>query len=220
MTDSESILRQFNEQSNNKLATENMNYLESLYSAVSKSIKQLSSFNVNTPKFIQIKSLHGAEFNTSEFNETIKDTTINFLKTILGIIDSLKKKLVQTKSDSVRDEYRKFHNNIINKIKDFINYYLGYVIIHEQIRSNVYKKYREGIDAINILIQNNNSRLYNISLDYRIREDPNFHSRHSRQKTQNDLLEDYFHYLDNDIQIFNSLRESFKNMNTSFLRML
>jgi hypothetical protein len=220
MTDSESILRQFNDQSNNKLAIENMNYLESLYSAVSKSIKQLSSFNVNTPKFIQIKSLHGAEFNTSEYNETIKDTTINFLKTILGIIDSLKKKLVQTKSDSVRDEYRKFHNNIINKIKDFINYYLGYVIIHEQIRSNVYKKYREGIDTINVLIQNNNSRLYNISLDYRIREDPNFHSRHSRQKTQNDLLEDYFHYLDNDIQIFNSLRESFKNMNTSFLRML
>jgi hypothetical protein len=220
MTDSESILRQFNEQSNNKLATENMNYLESLYSAVSKSIKQLSSFNVNTPKFIQIKSLHGTEFNTSEYNETIKDTTINFLKTILGIIDSLKKKLIQTKSDSVRDEYRKFHNNIINKIKDFINYYLGYVIILEQIRSNVYKKYREGIDAINILIQNNNSRLYNISLDYRIREDPNFHSRHFTQKTQNDLLEDYFHYLDNDIQIFNSLRESFKTINTSFLRML
>jgi len=220
MSDSESILRQFNEQSNNKLAIENMNYLESLFSAVSKSIKQLSSFNVNTSKFIQIKSLHGTEFNTSEFNETIKDTTINFLKTILGIIDSLKKKLVQTKSDSVRDEYRKFHNNIINKIKDFINYYLGYVIIHEQIRSNVYKKYREGIDAINILIQNNNSRLEYISLDYSIREDPNFHSRHSRQKTQNDLLEDYFHYLDNDIQIFNSLRESFKNINTSFLRML
>ena len=80
-----------NEQSNNKLETENMNYLESLYSAVSISIKQLSSFNVNTSKFIQIKSLHGTEFNTSEFNETIKDTTINFLKTILGIIDSLKK---------------------------------------------------------------------------------------------------------------------------------
>jgi hypothetical protein len=197
-----------------------MNYLESLFSAVSKSIKQLSNFNVNTPKFIQIKSLHSTEFNTSEFNETIKDTTINFLKTILGIIDSLKKKLVQTKSDSVRDEYRKFHNNIINKIKDFINYYIGYVIILEQIRSNVYKKYREGIDAINILIQNNNSRLEYISLDYRIREDPNFHSRHSRQKMQNDLLEDYFHYLDNDIQIFNSLRESFKNINTSFLRML
>jgi hypothetical protein len=97
MTDSESILRQFNEQSNNKLATENIAYLESLYNAVSKSIKQLSSFNVNTPKFIQIKSLHGTEFNTSEYNETIKDTTINFLKTILGIIDSLKKKLIQTK---------------------------------------------------------------------------------------------------------------------------
>jgi len=220
MTDSESILRKFNDQTNNKIATENMNYLESLFSAVSKSIKQLSSFNVNTPKFIQIKSLHGAEFNMSEFNETIKDKTIHFLKSILGIIDSLKKKLVQTKSDSIRDEYRKFHNNIINKIKDFINYYLGYVSILEQIRSNVYKKYREGIDAINILIQNNNSRLEYISLDSRIREDPNFHSRHSRQKIQNDLLEDYFHCLDNDIQILNSLRESFKNMNTSFLRML
>ena len=220
MTDSESILHQFNEQSNNKLATENIAYLESLYNAVSKSIKQLSNFNVNTPKFIQIKSLHGSEFNTSKFNETIKDTTIHFLKTIIGMINSLKKNLIQTKSDGVRDEYRKFHNNIINKIKDFINYYLEYIIIQEQIRSNVYKKYREGIDAINILIQNNDSRLYNISLDYRILPDPNFHRRHFTQKTQNDLLEDYFNYLDNDIQIFNSLRESFKTINTSFLRML
>jgi len=33
----------------------------------------------------------------------------------------------------------------------------------------------------------------------------------------NDLLEDYYHCLDNDIQIFNSLRESFTNINTSFL---
>jgi len=80
MTDSESILRQFNEQSNNKLATENMNYLESLYSAVSKSIKQLSSFNVNTPKYIQIMSLHGIEFNIIKFNETIKILLFIFLK--------------------------------------------------------------------------------------------------------------------------------------------
>ena len=220
MTDSESILRQFNEQSNNKLSTENIAYLESLYNAVSKSIRELSNFNVNTPKFIQIKSLHGTEFNTSKFNETMKETTIHFLKTIIGMINNLKKNLIQTKSDGVRDEYRKFHNNIINKIKDFINYYLKYIIILEQIRSNVYKKYREGIDAINILIQNNNSRLEYIAFDSRIREDPNFHRRHSTQKMQNDLLEDSYHCLNNDIQIFNSLRESFKNINTSFLRML
>ena len=69
-----------NEQSNNKLTTENIVYLESLYSAVSISIKQLSSFNVNTPKFIQIMSLHGIEFNIIKFNETIKDTTIHFLR--------------------------------------------------------------------------------------------------------------------------------------------
>jgi hypothetical protein len=68
-----------NEQSNNTLATENIAYLESLYNAVSESIKQLSSFNVNTPKYIQIMSLHGIEFNIIKFNETIKDTTIHFL---------------------------------------------------------------------------------------------------------------------------------------------
>ena len=170
-----------NEQSNNKLTTENIVYLESLYSAVSISIKQLSSFNVNTPKFIQIMSLHGIEFNIIKFNETIKDTTIHFLKTIIGIINSLKETLVQTKSHDVSDKFRKFHNNIINKIKDFINYYLKYISILEQIRSNVYKKYSEGVEAINILIQNNN-----ISLEIQISEDPNFHSRHSRQKMQND----------------------------------
>jgi hypothetical protein len=156
-----------NEQSNNKLTTENIVYLESLYSAVSISIKQLSSFNVNTPKFIQIMSLHGIEFNIIKFNETIKDTTIHFLKTIIGIINSLKETLSQTKSDDVSDKYCKFHNNIINKIKDFINYYLKYISILEQIRSNVYKKYREGVETI----QNNN-----ISLDTQISE------RHSRQK--------------------------------------
>jgi hypothetical protein len=204
-----------NEQSNNKLETENMNYLESLYSAVSISIKQLSSFNVNTPKYIQIMSLHGIEFNIIKFNETIKDTTIHFLKTIIGIINSLKETLIQTKCDDVSDKYHKFHNNIINKIKDFINYYLKYISILEQIRSNVFKKYNEGVDAINILIQNNN-----IYLETQISEDPNFHSKHSRQKIQNELLKDYYHCLDNDIQIFNSLRESFINMNTLFLRML
>jgi hypothetical protein len=201
-----------NEQSNNTLATENIAYLESLYNAVSESIKQLSSFNVNTPKYIQIMSLHGIEFNIIKFNETIKDTTIHFLKTIIGIINSLKETLSETKSDDVSDKYRKFHNNIINKIKNFINYYLKYISILEQIRSNVYKKYSEGVEAINILIQNNN-----ISLEIQISEDPNFHSMYSRQKMQNDLLEDYYHCLDNDIQIFNSLRESFTNINTSFL---
>ena len=52
------ILQQFNKCSDNKLTIENINYLDNLYSVISNSISYISEFNINSIKFIQIKSLH------------------------------------------------------------------------------------------------------------------------------------------------------------------
>lgn len=207
------ILRQFNEQSNNKFAIENVNYLESLNQTINKSIKQLSKFNVNSNTFLQIKSLYGDKFNTTEFNETMKITTINFLKTTLEIINSLSQNIISITSISIRDEYHKFHNNIIRKIKDFINHYIKYISILEQIILKIHSKLNEEITSINLLITN-----YNINSI--CNADPNFNRRHSKLKSNIDLLDSYYNYLDNNISIFNNIRSSFKNINTTFLKML
>ena len=213
------ILHQFNSQSTNQLMVENINYLDSLNTAINKAIKHLIGFNVNTIKFLHIKSLHGIEFDTYKFNQDKTTETIQYLRTVPDVIKHLNKNLVKKKSDSLRDEYRMFHNNIIGKIKEFINYYIEYICMLESIRSSVYKKYKEGITDINILISNYNSAVSSLRLDG-LPVDPNFHSRHLRLKSSNDLLEDYYNYLDNHINIFNSIRALFKNIDTKFLKML
>jgi len=213
------ILHRFNEQSKTRLTIENINYLDSLYFVINKSIIHLVDFNVNTTKFLQIKTLYGNNFDTHNFNEETKRITIQFLKTIPSIIKKLKQKLVKIKSDNVRDEYRNFHNNIIENIKYFINYYIEYICILKSTRVSVYKKYKEGVTDINILISNYNSAVSCLALDGRP-ADPNFHSRYVRLKSSNDLLEDYHNYLDNYINIFNSIRALFKNIDTTFLKML
>ena len=53
------ILRQFNDQVNNSLYIENINYLDNLHNIVINSIKSLSHISINDNVFIEIKILYG-----------------------------------------------------------------------------------------------------------------------------------------------------------------
>ena len=50
--------------------------------------------------------------------------------------------------------------------------------------------------------------------------DPNFSSRHSRLLSSINLLKQQQQYLDNNINRFISIRNSFKTIDTKFLKML
>ena len=215
MSNNINILRQFNEETNNALSIENVNYLTNLYTIINNSITQLVNFNMNTSKFLEIKALFGANLTTREFNDNTKTTTINFFRTLLNTINSLKQRPVKTKNNIIRDEYRNFHNNIICKVKEFINYYLSYVKVVENIRNNLLTHLNAKIETINTLIFNYNSKsIYNANAD------PNFYSNHSRQKAEIDLLNTYDDYLNNIINIFMFIRNSFKDIDTKFLKLL
>jgi hypothetical protein len=213
MSDNINILRQFNEQTNNSLSIENINYLTNLYTIINNSINQLINFNINTSKLLEIKELFGNNLSTCEFNDNVKCTTINFFRTLLNTINSLKQRPVKTKNNAIRDEYRNFHNNVICKVKEFINYYITYVKVIENIRNNLSTYLNTKIDAINILLFNyNNNSMCNA--------DPNFYSNHLRQKAEIDLLKNYNDYLNSIIDIFIFIRTSFKDIDTKFLKLL
>jgi hypothetical protein len=207
------ILRQFNQQVNNSLYIENINYLDNLHDIVINSIKTLSQFNINDNVFTEIKLLYGNEYTTSQYNELCKITTINFLKTTSDTIYKLKQNPIQETNKQTRDEYVIFHNNIVSKIKVFINTYIGYIQIIESINSKIQQTLSDEINKINILISN-----YNSNLMYHT--DPNFSSRHSRLLSSINLLKQQQQYLDNNINNFISIRNSFKTIDTKFLKML
>lgn len=201
------ILRQFNHQVNNSLYIENINYLDNLHNIVINSIKSLSHISINDNVFIEIKILYGNEYTTSQYNELCKITTINLLKTTTDTIYKLKLKPIQETNKQTRDEYINFHNNIVSKIKVFINTYIGYMEIIESINSKIHQTACDEINKINILISNYNT-------------DPNFSSTHSRLLSSINLLKQQQQYLDNNINMFNSIRNSFKTIDTKFLKML
>ena len=219
------ILQQFNKCSDNKLTIENINYLDNLYSVISNSISYISEFNINSIKFIQIKSLHNNDIDTTEFNDSTKIKTINFLKSLLITINKLKKNPIKETNNIIKEEYINFHNNIIKNIKEFISYYLKYVTIIETIKINIYKKYNEKIQEINILISNYNSIISSMecssSIDphfYNIHSrDPNFNKKYSKLKNDIDFLKDCYNYLDNYIKLFNNIKMLFKSINKQFL---
>lgn len=201
------ILRQFNHQVNNSLYIENINYLDNLHNIVIDSIKSLSHISINDNVFIEIKILYGNEYTTSQYNELCKITTINLLKTTTDTIYKLKLKPIQETNKQTRYEYINFHNNIVSKIKVFINTYIGYMEIIESINSKIHQTACDEINKINILISNYNT-------------DPNFSSTHSRLLSSINLLKQQQQYLDNNINMFNSIRNSFKTIDTKFLKML
>lgn len=201
------ILRQFNHQVNNSLYIENINYLDNLHNIVINAIKSLSHISINNNVFIEIKILYGNEYTTSQYNELCKITTINLLKTTTDTIYKLKLNPIQETNKQTRDEYINFHNNIISKIKVFINTYIGYMEIIESINSKIHQTACDEINKINILISNYNT-------------DPNFSSTHSRLLSSINLLKQQQQYLDNNINMFNSIRNSFKTIDTKFLKML
>ena len=207
------ILRQFNHQVNNSLYIENINYLDNLHNIVIDSIKSLSHISINDNVFIEIKILYGNEYTTSQYNELCKITTINLLKTTTDTIYKLKLKPIQETNKQTRYEYINFHNNIVSKIKVFINTYIGYIQIIESINSKIHQTLSDEINKINILISNYNSNLMHHT-------DPNFSSRHSRLLSSINLLKQQQQYLDNNINMFNSIRNSFKTIDTKFLKML
>ncbi len=206
-------LKEFNQQANNNLTLENINYLESLTNAIDESIRLLNNFNINSLKFIQIKNCYGNEYNTNKFNQMTTISTINFLQTTKNFIFSLKINPVKNKNNQIRDEYCTFHNNIIMKIKEFINTYIEYMTIVEKIKNSIFTKLSDETISINILISNYNNNSV-------CRADPNFNLKYSQQKQKADELQDFVNYLNNDINIFITVRKIFKNINTNFLKLL
>ncbi len=204
-------LKEFNQQANNNLTLENINYLESLTNAIDESIRLLNNFNINSLKFIQIKNCYGNEYNTNKFNQMTTISTINFLQTTKNFIFSLK--INPVKNNQIRDEYCTFHNNIIMKIKEFINTYIEYMTIVEKIKNSIFTKLSDETISINILISNYNNNSV-------CRADPNFNLKYSQQKQKADELQDFVNYLNNDINIFITVRKIFKNINTNFLKLL
>ena len=104
------ILQKFNKCSDNKLTIENINYLDNLYSVISNSISYILEFNINSIKFIQIKSLHNNDIDSTEFNDSNKIKTINFLKRLLITINNLKKNPIKETNNIIKEEYINFHN--------------------------------------------------------------------------------------------------------------
>ena len=207
------ILRKFNEQSKNSLYIENINYLNNLHDTVNNSIKNLLQFYINDNIFTEIKILYGNEYTTRQYNELCKTTTINFLKTTSDTIYKLKQDPIEETNKQNRDEYIHFHNNIVSKIKDFINTYIDYIKISESINSKIYHILNDETTKINILISNYNSN----SMYY---ADPNFSSRHSQLLYSINLLKQQQQYLNKNMDIFINIRNSFKIIDTKFLKML
>lgn len=213
MSTAHDILNKFNKKSNNTLTTANINYLESLRETCGNAIDKLHEFNFTSKLFYEIKRSFGKDIQFGHYDELSKIETNNFLKETLNTIPLLMQRLATVPDKNLRDEYILFHNNLVKKIKSFINCYFSFIVNVFSMAKNILEKLQTDTAAINILIDNYNGNAM-------CRADPNFPLNHSKLNGSIELLTTYHDYLTKICDAFTSVRTLFKKIDTTFLKML
>jgi hypothetical protein len=213
MSSAYDILNSLNNKSNNSLTVANINYLESLREICHHTIDKLHEFNFTEKLFYEIKCSFGKDIEFGDYNEFSKIETINFIKQTLNTIPLLMQKLVTVPDKKLREEYIIFHNNLVKKIKSFINCYFDFVVNISTMEKKILEKIRIDTDALNILVYNYNGNLM-------CQSDPNFPRNHARLNGSIELLMRYHNYLTKICDAFISVRTLFKKIDTAFLKML
>lgn len=209
-------LKNINSKNKDTIYNDNFIYLtdltKSLYEIIEllKKIKIKNTVLYQTINYLGIKN----DFNNILINNYSETLTfcektildIKLLKTNIPQYTNLSKINLKT----ICDEYFVFHNSIIEKIKQFLNYYTNYKL-------NIYSLYKQINKHLEPVYSEYNCLIYNYNNNSVCRNDPNFQLKKNAFDQKNNELTKYNNYLVEEINTFDNIKSKTKEINTQFL---
>ncbi len=213
-------LKFINYQNKTQIYNDNLTYLKDLNKSIEKIIELLKKIklkSITLNKTISYLNLsNNTELNFIGIKNEIYIELLNFLEKTIHDIQILQfnipdyNNLPKQNFKKICNEYFVFHNNIIEKIKKFINYYTEYI-------SKLYKLYELIKKSFEPITAEYNCLIYNYNNNSVCRNDPNFSLNKNALDNKINEITEYNNYIVNEINYFDEIKTNAKNINKIFL---
>lgn len=218
------IIKEINENNNNKLYNLNISYLNNLDNNLKILIDFLNKIKIDLKQDIENNN-YFEKYNLKIDKSELVNLT-NFIlstnKNIHILLKNVPDYKNNTENKKICDEYYKFHNCIINNIKKFINYYNNYVIKLNKIYEEIIKMKQIHVDEVNNEITKYNNNLNIAKYSHYAERDieistHNFNLVYKPLIRKIEIYDNNINYICKEIDLFYSIKKITKNINIDFL---